>query len=292
MSGLSLKSLTFTLMIVVAPALFAQNEPFGLSVPRTPAVDSTVAQKSGSLVGALKGRYTFAVHGALAGAQGGSRELGSVGSIVADGKGHIISGIADFQSAFGSFSKVSLTGSYSLDVDGIGTLTLTSNERTTTFSLLVSREAGQIQKATIVQTNRHAGTVGSLVRQEFVGAPSGNFAFSLSGETFQRSGVPDAIVVGGYLNITQGALVGVATMVCGDAANKTAKVIQNIAMPATLSSPDENGRFTLTFTFSPASAPGTPIQFAGYMVDANHFNLLPSDQPSGTVPLLIGSASK
>src|ERR1700760_2866601 len=85
------------LMIAVSSISSAQNLPYGLKQSKAAASVASVAAVS-SATKALKGQYTFAVHGAAVGGQSVSREEGVVGSIIADGKGNITSGEEDFNS--------------------------------------------------------------------------------------------------------------------------------------------------------------------------------------------------
>ena len=277
------------LMIAAAPALVAQNLPYGLKQSSPVALSNAKAKKPGPQAKAFKGQYAFALHGASVGGQSVSREEGIAGSITADGKGNIISGVEDFNSATGTFAQLPVAGSYTLDANGTGTLTLVSDQMTQTFSLYAPLTGTKIQNASLVQIDGTAGTGGTLVRQSPTDALVGNYSFNLSGETFETSGVPNAVSAAGTFNIIAGLVQGQATFFVGDAAHGGA-IVSSFAFPANMTPPDPNGRFTLSFSFIPGDDSSPQVHFAGYVVDAKHFNLLPIDPPSDLLPLMTGSA--
>ncbi|ADV82726.1 hypothetical protein [Terriglobus saanensis] len=292
----SSKYLTLAALIVTAtPVLTAQNPkplPFNLpqAKPGVVALAASAKPGAGSQASALKGQYALSLRGASVGGTSPSRETTAVGSIVADGRGHITSGVLDSNSA-GMAGETPVTGSYTLNADGTGTVTLNiTSSNVETFTLFVSQEGGKVKSATLLESDSKAGASGSLVRQTVSGGPEGSFNFRLTGETFETSGTPNAVAVGGTVDISQGLAQGIVSFFVGDAGHDTAFVIPPVALQATLTTPDQTGRFLFTFNFTPDGGSATQVQFVGYVVDSTHFNLLPVGPPSAFLPILIGSA--
>ena len=291
MRALSLKGFTLAGLVMAAtPGLIAQKAPFGITADtHTPAVRAV--RGGGAEASALKGAYALSFSGALVGANIFSRQAGEIGSIIANGKGQIIGGEIDFTSVQNTLMSLPVTGTYILNADGTGALTLVTSQFTQSFSLFAAEVNGKVTSATVVQTDGAAGTSGSLVKQKAAGAPAGNFSFNLSGETFETSGTPNAVAVSGTLDIIDGFVVGAAGFFVGDASHGAAAVIPPQGFPASVSTPDAYGRFTLSISFSSLAGEALPpVTFAAYTVDATHFTLLPITAPSENVPLLIGFA--
>jgi hypothetical protein len=172
-------------------------------------------------------------------------------------------------------------------------LTLTSVNGTKTFALFVPQLAGTIDKPTVVENDdKIAGLSGTITRQKSpTTAPDGSFNLNLSGETVETSGVPNAVALAGSLNFSNGLLQGTISAFVGDGAAGTAFIIPPVSFPATFTQPDSNGRFELTFQGGAgAESPISTAQFAGYVVDAKTFNLIPITPVSEIIPLLNGSA--
>src|SRR5580698_2020136 len=99
MQALSRKGFVLAgMMIAGVPALVAQTLPYGMK-QSSPAVNLKAAAKPSAETKAFNGQYVFSVHGATVGGQAVSHEEGIAGSIIADGKGNIISGVEDFNSS-------------------------------------------------------------------------------------------------------------------------------------------------------------------------------------------------
>jgi hypothetical protein len=112
------------LIVSAVPALTAQTLPYNLQQPRPASVSNSASAASkgaGPEAKAFKGQYAVAIRGAAVGGTSPSRELTAVGSIIADGDGHI-RGVVDFNSA-NVTAHAPITGSYTLNADGTGTLT-------------------------------------------------------------------------------------------------------------------------------------------------------------------------
>ncbi|HEY6905034.1 MAG TPA: hypothetical protein VI216_12050, partial [Candidatus Acidoferrales bacterium] len=82
----------------------------------------------------LNGPYAFSYKGNDA-----SGVLGVAGSFVADGSGHIVSGLEDFDSFItGVSTQVTFTGTYQVGTDGRGRATLNTGQGTTTLQFVIS----------------------------------------------------------------------------------------------------------------------------------------------------------
>lgn len=222
------------------------------------ATATTIVQVATSAL--LQGQYAFVLQGYAS--------YGMVGSVTLDGNGNITSGEGD-ASANGFYSPIpSITGTYSLDPTGHGTLSMSLNNTTCcgTFAqthsitcvslsssspicshLLIS-EADQFNGLTI-------GGVGSLDLQTAgptfsASQVSGGYSFTLTG--FSAAAVKAAGGTG--LNGSWGGIFtadGVGTISGGIFDTNTAggsPSFTSLAFTGTFTAPDTNGRGTLTFT--------------------------------------------
>jgi hypothetical protein len=73
----------------------------------------------------LSGQYVYQVSGLDFSVNPNGNPYREAGVFVADGSGHITSGVDDFVEGSGGVATNSLTGTYSLSVDGTGIITLT-----------------------------------------------------------------------------------------------------------------------------------------------------------------------
>ena len=208
----------------------------------------------------LQGQYAFVLEGFAS--------FGMVGSVTLDGNGNVLSGEAD-GSANGFYSGVpSITGTYTLDATGHGTLALSLNNTDCCGTLaqthaitcvstssaagvcthLVISEADQFNGLTI-------GGVGSMDLQTagptFTAAQvSGGYSFTLTG--FSSAAVKAAGGTG--LNGSWGGVFSAdgAGSITGGIFDSSfaggAPNYSSVAFTGTFTPPDANGRGTLTFT--------------------------------------------
>jgi hypothetical protein len=167
------------------------------------------------------------------------------GSVTIDSNGNVTTGEQDYNDAFGLTSPEpspdTITGG-TLTVDsttGQGTLTLiTSN---TTLGVSGTETLGvqfvNVNHALIVQFDGTATSSGSMDLQNLASAPSGNYAFALSGVDINYS----ALVVGGVLSIS-GTTIPSGTVDVDD----DGTVTTGTAFTGTITPPDASGRGTLT----------------------------------------------
>ncbi|WP_213807600.1 hypothetical protein [Granulicella sp. dw_53] len=272
------------LILTSAPVLMAQSLPFGLQ--NQPAVSKDAVSTDSDLSN-FTGQYSFAVQGALVGKDIISRKVGIVGSLVSDGKGHIISGVEDYNSEIGTFPALPITGTYTLNAAGVGTLTLKSSQMTQTFSFFAPQVPGRVQNATLTESDGLAGVTGSIDKQIAATSLDGGYNFSLTGQTVETSGLPNPVALGGNFVATTGNVLGSTTFFVGEAQMGGAVVLPATPFQATITAPDSNGRLAFTVIFAPN---GQPAHFVGYALDPTHINFLTLDRASEFLPLLTGQA--
>jgi hypothetical protein len=205
----------------------------------------------------LSGNYVFL---ATQGDNGsGSGFAMRAGSFVADGAGNIISGIEDFNSAAGSSGPVppSFTGTYSVGVDGRGTMTISDSAPHTFRFALTSSTRGQM-------IGFDSSVATGFIRQQdqtAIAGVSGLFVFGLSGD----NGGP-AVAVGQLnFNASGGSISG------SQDSNSVGSVTQNAAISGSFS-PPTNGRGTVLITASAITS-----NFAYYIIDASTLVLIDVD---------------
>jgi len=127
----------------------------------------------------LSGPYAFSYTGNDA-----SGYLAVAGSFVADGSGHIVSGIEDIESFLSGVStQVQISGTYSVGSDGRGTVSLTRGRETNTWEFALT--SNQHAQLTRFDTSEAAG--GTIDQQSLNGLTtspsliSGRYAFSVLG---------------------------------------------------------------------------------------------------------------
>jgi hypothetical protein len=193
----------------------------------------------------LSGRYVFLAMQPDNGS--GSGFALRAGSFVADGAGHITSGIDDSNSSAGAVAATSLTGTYTVGADGRGTMTITDTASHTFSFALTSNTRGQM-------IGFDSGAATGLIRQQdqtAIAGVSGPFVFGVSGD----NAGPAAAV--GQLNFTGSLITGDEDLSTG--------VSQGIS-----------GSFT-----APSAGRGTAVintsTFAYYIIDASTLALIDVD---------------
>lgn len=207
----------------------------------------------------LQGSYAFAFSG-----NNNFGFFSMAGSLQADGKGNITGGSLDVSSGSGVFPNLAITGTYAVSADGRGIATLSSplNPITIAFVMLSN------QRALVVRFDTFATASGSMDLQNTsafsTAALHGGFAFDVAGidnvgNAFGSAGNFQADNAGNLTN-------GIQDFNDGGAVNLSQ------ALTGSWSVGPANGRGTVTLT----TALGT-LQFAFYVVDANHLKLVETD---------------
>jgi hypothetical protein len=204
------------------------------------------------------------------------------GVIVLDGNGGITSGeqtVNSVDPSLGSLLSKSdpiTGGSYFIGTDGRGTITINTNDPqigvsgTETFSFVFLSNS----QALIIQADFTASASGTMDLQTSTVAPSGGYAFVVSGTDLSTL-LPTAF--GGVFNIDSPNTISGHGSISDQNLNGTMTVQQPLS--GTVSNPDSFGAVTIDLNMGFASA---PVQFIGYMVDATHMSLVESDNASGT----------
>ncbi len=134
---------------------------------------------------ALSGPYAFSFNG-----YNNGTPVFVAGNFIADGNGNINSGVLDSNSATGGPQNLPLTGTYSIQGNGLGTMTLTTTQGAFVFSVAISNKgiSGTSRNGYLIQrdpanpTSYGSGVI--LVQNSLqfnLGALVGNYAFGYSG---------------------------------------------------------------------------------------------------------------
>lgn len=219
-----------------------------------------------------------------------------VGVIVLNGNGSIISGeqTVNFMNPnTGVLSSVSdqvMGGSYFVGVDGRGTLTINTADQNVgqqgieTFSVVVLSRSQALVTYLNAQGSSNESSVGSLDLQTVTTAPTGGYAFLVSGTDISAfasgAGPASTIGLGGIVNIDSPQTISGTGSVADLAANDgSGTITPSASVSGTVSAPDSFGVIQITLT---TSFFATPIQFTAYIVDASHMKLIESDDAPGT----------
>ena len=140
----------------------------------------------------LQGQYAFSMTGSEIASSGltSSNLFTRVGSFTADGKGSITGGVEDINLVTGANQFGFTSGSYTVNGDGRGTLSLVDSSGTLTFSITLTSSSNGYMIA--MPTDGLSTANGSFVKQDssafLVSGISGNYAFDLTG--LDASAVP------------------------------------------------------------------------------------------------------
>ncbi len=254
----------FLLSVVILTAAIAAACGGGGSTPPPPPPVGKFSNAS------LKGQYAYSMSGEdLNGAF-----IARVGSFSADGNGNITQGLEDVNSVTG-VTEVSFSGgTYVIQPNGRGTLTLTN----ATSSLLLSITLISPNKGFMVQTDLNATSSGNFSLQTptafTLAGVKGNYVFDFSG--VNGNGAPTSIIgqvkADGAGNVTGGT----ADLSSGTTGNSGAQ-----SVPATTYLIDPtNGA-----TFGRGTSTINGISYVFYIVDATRIKFM-----GITIGALLGDA--
>jgi hypothetical protein len=225
----------------------------------------------------LKGTYVFETEGLDI---NGAFQLAGV--IVLDGDGGITFGEQTHNDPLLSRSDPIRGGSYYIGPDGRGTLTLNTADQNIGQAgienlSLVFLSSSHALIATLdnptLQVASNETSSGTLDLQTSTTPPTGGYAFAVIGTDL----VPSPMALGGVLTIVSPNTISEAGSVVDqdDAGNVTLSA----TLSGTTTNPDSFGAltFNLTTSLPSTSSTPTPIQFTGYIVDAQHLKLIESD---------------
>src|SRR5229473_3364890 len=192
------KRLVLVLTVVLA-SFAAACGGSGSSFPTPPPPTGNFSNAS------LKGTYAFSMSGTDANANPGAF-IARVGSFVADGSGNISMGMEDVSDA-GIVNTVQFTGgTYSVQANGKGTLTL----NTLSGGLGLTIALNSPTKGVMIQTDLNATSSGSFILQSLnafsLTAINGPYVFDVSGADVNRApvSVVGQIMTSGGGTITSG----------------------------------------------------------------------------------------
>lgn len=235
----------------------------------------------------LKGTYVLQAQGVDING-GPNYQFGGV--IALDGNGNIKSGeqTANFfdtnpnVNALVSKSDPITGGSYFLGPDGRGTITINTGDNdiggngVESFAFVfLSNSQALITQMDFGTSATGTSASGTMDLQTGTAAPSGGYAFAVSGSDFTTAS-PAAF--GGILNIDSPNNISGKGSVADQNLAGTVTAKQTIS--GTLSNPDSFGAITLTLSV-PGFPTTTAFRFTGYIVDATHMKLIESDNSSG-----------
>jgi hypothetical protein len=227
----------------------------------------------------LSGQFVYRLSGTEALLNNGNQAFDSfteAGTFTADGAGHILSGMDDFNSSNG-FAQTAFTGSYHMTKDGNGTMTLNIGGGTINLSFTMVSTSKFYFAQSDAFLNFSANAAGECVKQNtsaFAAPPNGTFVFRVH-QTFPTT-VSEGTV--GALTSTNGNITGDLDVVRSNSFSSLTFSSGNF------SAPDLNGRGDLTYTDSQALT----TNFKYYVIDANTFWFMETDQNT----LGVGTAEK
>jgi hypothetical protein len=219
----------------------------------------------------LKGTYVFATKGIDA---NGPFELAGV--IVLDGNGGVATGEQTHSDTLLSVRDVITGGAYNIGPDGRGNLTLNTADQNIgqqgienlALVFLSNSKAliATLDNPALAQSFETSS--GSLDLQTSKEAPTGGYAFAVNGTDVGTQ----PMAIGGVLKIdSPNAISGLGSVADED---DSGVIVRNATIAGTVTAPDLLGsvKFNLTAAFNP-----NPIQFTGYIIDAQHIQLIESD---------------
>ncbi len=222
----------------------------------------------------LDGPYTFAYKGNDA-----SGFLGVVGSFVADGGGHIVSGLEDFDSFItGVSTQVTLTGTYQVGADGRGTATLNTGQGAVTLAFAISTN----EHARVIRFDSNSTGGGTIDQQNLnalsnsLSVISGPYAFVAFGAdssfapmgiggVFSADGAGNIPATNTILDVNDDGIANASGITTGDTTLHGSYQFDG-AFPGT-------GRGTLTLTSTTTGS----REYAFYIVDGAHMELVEID---------------
>ncbi len=219
---------------------------------------------------------------------------GNGGMAVVNVNGRMLAGEQTYTDSIAAGSAHITGGSYSVHADGRGILTLVTDNAnigiagTETFSIVSISNS----QALIAEVDQFAFASGAMDLQTATTAPTGGYAFALTGT--DSNSAPTA--VGGVFNIDQpnGVISGnksVADQASnGSVLNCPAPTAAGAAagLTGTVSAPDTFGavQLNLTTCFS-----ASPMQLTGYLVDGGHLQLIEFDINPGVAGYAVGGVA-
>lgn len=244
----------------------------------------TLPHPSGSYTNAsLKGQYVYQAHGISP-----SSIYRELGVFVADGAGNITSTSDDSTTNASAVLCTSACGTYQINSDGTGFITLNSTALSSSFSpvlgpLTFAVTLVSTSKVDLMEADAFVDSAGVAELQDSTATgaiPSGTFAFRLHEAYGTSLGAVNIVAEAGVVTISAGGTVSNGSMdqnLNGNASRLT--------LSGTLAAPASLGRGTGTFTDSS----GSTTNFVYYIVNTGKLNTLVSST-NGNGAIGLGSA--
>lgn len=258
-------------------------------------ITATSGSKSGSAVlnvtdlnlgtSSFTGTYAFQLQGIDTVGAGYA-----AGTITSDGNGNITGGEIDLNTASGvsagtaPFNGSISSGTYSIGIDGRGTMSVTYNGTTIPFLVVISKDGS---RGRLIESDGKATVAGTFEKQaSTIAQPSGTSVFRLSGLELDSGGAQYMGEVG-VMTVTGSSVTGFSDGNIRGGHNWAEQPVTG----ASLTAPDAHGRGTVSMTFAAGASLSSVItvDFAYYVVSANKFFLVSTDTGSG-MELMAGQA--
>jgi len=211
----------------------------------------------------LSGQYVYQISGLDFSTNFNGTPYREAGVFVADGNRHITGGMDDFAEGSGDVASNPVTGSYSVNNDGTGQITLNAGSATLTFAVTMVSSS----KVYLIEGDAAVNAMGIAEKQDanaFNALPSGTFVFQT--HSLNSTQLPTGKV--GQITISNGSATGNADV------NQNGVSSSLTITGSSFGTPDATfARGTASLT---DSTPATS-QFIYYIVDANNIRLLASD---------------
>lgn len=277
-AGLSLEANTG--IISGTPTVYDSESFFALVADSNPAQNTNlvplgIGANQATWDRALSGNYAFSLSGYQ-----NSQPFYAAGSFYADAGGNLSRGVIDWNGSAGPTNST-FTGTYTVQGNGLGTLTFNTTHGVVNLSLSVS--SSYDGTGTIILDNadpqpRGSGTIKGQSPMDFsLQAIAGDFAFGSAGAD---SSAARLAAVGAFQLDATGHLTN------GERDTNDNGTVSNQSFTATLSAPDSlTGRGTATLTVNSGTS-----NYAYYIISKQSLNLVSIDPISNSTPLVLTSA--
>lgn len=207
-------------------------------------------------LGSLTGTFIFS----LSGFDKDGSPYFAVGSFVADGNGKVTNGEEDLNSVANGYTKATnLTGSYTVGLDGRGTITLNSSLGSFTYAIVLAGQPPTVASLSEMDQSGWNGSGDMELQDSPFAFPSYPLTFVYTFRGQNSSGIQFASV--GIFNLQNGALSGSQDM------NSGGSVTQDQPLTGSYGSQDALGRGIASFT----SSTGTS-NIAYYLVSGSYIS--------------------
>jgi hypothetical protein len=237
----------------------------------TPAIPITANTSEGL----LSGQYAFNISG-----ENGFGFFGAVGSIIADGQGHITMGEEDTApiNTCGASSVTGITGTYTVGSNGSGTITLNTGSNcfgasgTQNFSFSVVGSSTPATRALLSEFDNTTGS-GSLDLQTSGATISGSYAFTFNGEDVLNGPNPNTGLnttdAGGTMSVS-----GSTISISEDVNDQSLPAVSQASGSGNFTTPDSFGRSTISISGTGALSGNT---YVFYIVNSGEMKFLEND---------------